>query len=58
MILHKLKGTAGTAGLFRLSECALSWEKKAQDHMDFTSMEHEIKQQITIGLNIAKSLIP
>lgn len=57
MILHKLKGTAGTAGLFRLSECALSWEKKSQDPMDFSSMEHEIKQQITTGLEIIKSLI-
>ncbi|MFC7346023.1 response regulator [Chryseobacterium zhengzhouense] len=56
-ILHKLKGTAGTAGLFSLSDCALKWEKKADDEMDFSAMEKEIKEEITIGLNIIKSLI-
>ena len=57
MILHKLKGTAGTAGLFSLSECALKWEKKADDNMDFSTMKKEIIEEITIGLNIIKSLI-
>ncbi|WP_276705266.1 Hpt domain-containing protein [Chryseobacterium sp.] len=57
MILHKLKGTAGTAGLFRLSECALRWEKKADENVDFSAMEKEIKEELTIGLNIIKSLI-
>ncbi|MFC3158357.1 response regulator [Chryseobacterium arachidis] len=57
MILHKLKGTAGTAGLFRLSECALKWEKKADENIDFSAMEKEIKEEITIGLDIIKSLI-
>ncbi|WP_312900630.1 response regulator [Chryseobacterium taichungense] len=57
MILHKLKGTAGTAGLFRLSESALSWENKASENMDFSSMNKEIKEEITIGLDIIKSLI-
>jgi len=57
MILHKLKGTAGTAGLFSLSECALKWEKKANDNMDFSAMKKEIIEEITIGLDIIKSLI-
>jgi len=57
MILHKLKGTVGTAGLFSLSECALKWEKKADDNMDFSAMKKEIIEEITIGLNIIKSLI-
>ncbi len=57
MILHKLKETAGTAGLFSLSECALKWEKKADDNMDFSAMKKEIIEEITIGLNIIKSLI-
>lgn len=56
-ILHKLKGTAGTAGLFRLSECALKWEKKANENIDFSAMEKEIIEELTIGLNIIKSLI-
>lgn len=57
IILHKLKGTAGTAGLFRLSDCALKWEKKADDSIDFSEMEKEIDAEITIGLDIIKSLI-
>jgi len=57
MILHKLKGTAGTAGLFRLSDCALKWEKKANENIDFSAMEKEIKEEIRIGLDIIKSLM-
>lgn len=56
MILHKLKGTAGTAGLFRLSECALKWEKKADDTIDFSDMAKEVNVEITIGLDIIKRL--
>ncbi|MCY0979245.1 response regulator [Chryseobacterium wangxinyae] len=56
IILHKLKGTAGTTGLFRLSECALRWEKKADENIDFSDMEKEVNEEITIGLNIIKSL--
>ncbi|RZJ49814.1 MAG: response regulator [Chryseobacterium sp.] len=56
MILHKLKGTAGTAGLFRLSECALKWEKKADDTIDFSDMAKEVNVEITVGLDIIKSL--
>jgi len=57
IILHKLKGTSGTAGLFRLSECALNWEMKADENMDFQAMNREIKEEISIGLDIVKSLI-
>ncbi|MFY1047192.1 PAS domain S-box protein [Chryseobacterium sp. GP-SGM7] len=57
MILHKLKGTAGTAGLFRLSDCALKWEKKADESLDFSDMEKEINVEITIALDIIKNLI-
>nr|WP_314498498.1 response regulator [uncultured Chryseobacterium sp.] len=56
-ILHKLKGTAGTAGLFRLSDCALKWEKKADENIDFSVMVKEIEKEITIGLDLIKSLI-
>jgi HPt (histidine-containing phosphotransfer) domain-containing protein len=35
MILHKLKGTAGSAGLFKIAECALKWEKATEEGMDF-----------------------
>ncbi|MFZ4928454.1 response regulator [Chryseobacterium sp. Mn2064] len=57
IILHKLKGTAGTAGLFRLSDCALKWEKKADENIDFSAMEKEIKEEITIGLDLIKSVL-
>ncbi|MFN4365649.1 response regulator [Chryseobacterium hispalense] len=57
MILHKLKGTGGIAGLFRLSECALKWEKKAEDDMDFSAMNEEIKGEVKIGIDIIKNLI-
>ncbi|MBM7420381.1 MULTISPECIES: response regulator [Chryseobacterium] len=57
MILHKLKGTAGTAGLFRLSDCALKWEKKTNENIDFSAMEKEIKEEIRIGLDLIKGLL-
>ncbi|MEC3875108.1 response regulator [Chryseobacterium salviniae] len=57
MILHKLKGTAGSAGLFRLSESALKWEKIAEEEMDFSLMNAELKDQINIGLNIVNDLM-
>lgn len=57
MILHKLKGTAGTTGLFRLSDCALKWEKKANENIDFSAMEKEIKEEIRIGLDLIKGLL-
>jgi signal transduction histidine kinase/DNA-binding response OmpR family regulator/CHASE3 domain sensor protein len=57
MILHKLKGTAGSAGLFRISECALKWEKITEEEMDFALMNDEIKTQINTGLNIVNDLM-
>ncbi len=56
-ILHKLKGTAGTAGLFRLSECARKWEIKLSKNLDFTTLNKEISEEIRIGLEIMKGLI-
>ena len=57
LILHKLKGTAGTAGLVKLSECTANWENKADPDMDFVSMEEEIIHEITTGLQLIKNLI-
>ena len=58
-VLHKLKGTAGTAGLFRLSDLALGWEVKAKDNeeIDYVLMCKEIKGEIAVGLEIIKNLI-
>ncbi|MBV8326677.1 response regulator [Chryseobacterium sp.] len=57
LILHKLKGTAGTAGLVKLSERTANWENKAEPDMDFISMEEEIIHEITTGLQLIKNLI-
>ncbi len=57
VILHKLKGTAGTAGLFRLSECVREWEIKLNGDTDFGSLYQEISEEIKIGSEIIKGLI-
>jgi len=56
-ILHKLKGTAGSAGLFKLSECALKWEKITEHEMDFSLVDNETKLEINTGLKIVKDLM-
>ncbi|RLJ80913.1 response regulator, partial [Pedobacter alluvionis] len=55
-ILHKLRGTAGTAGLIRLTDQTSSWEKRIEDNMDYTVMEREIIHEITIGIQLIKDL--
>ncbi len=57
VILHKLRGTAGIAGLFKLSELTVMWEKQADGNMDFDAMNHDLKREILTGLNIIKNLI-
>lgn len=56
-ILHKLKGTSGTAGLVKLAEKVLYWERKTEGHMDFFSMQKEVLDEISVGLNLIKTLI-
>ncbi|MCJ8152717.1 response regulator [Chryseobacterium sp. SSA4.19] len=56
-VLHKLKGTAGTAGLVRLAKAASQWEKKADPSMDFLSAQQEIIHEISTGLHLIKALI-
>lgn len=58
MVLHKLKGTAGTAGLVKLTERTADWEKKTEPEMDFDSMQKEMISEITTGLQLIKNLIP
>ncbi|CAI8797501.1 response regulator [Chryseobacterium sp. IT-36CA2] len=57
-VLHKLKGTSGTAGLIKLTESTADWERKTDSNMDFPSMEQEIIREITTGLQLIKNLIP
>ncbi|MFL9833412.1 response regulator [Chryseobacterium terrae] len=56
-ILHKLRGTAGTAGLVKLAEKTANWEKRLEDNIDYASMEQEIIHEITIGVKLIKDLI-
>ena len=56
-ILHKLKGTAGTAGLVKLADTARHYEAKTNGNMDFSEMEQGVVNEISIGLNLIKSLI-
>ncbi|WP_257621618.1 response regulator [Chryseobacterium sp. NKUCC03_KSP] len=57
LILHKLKGTAASAGFFKLSECALKWEMVRDNEIDFFVMQSDIQHEIKMGLEIAKGLI-
>lgn len=57
LILHKLKGTAASAGFFKLSECALKWELLSENEIDFFVMQSDIQHEIKMGLEIAKGLI-
>src|SRR5690606_10762280 len=56
-ILHKLKGTAGTAGLFSLAETAAMWENRIDRSPDLTALEKEIAAGIATGLELIKKLI-
>ena len=56
-VLHKLKGTAGTAGLFRLAETAANWENQIEMNPEDSVMSAEISNGITIGLELIKKLI-
>ncbi|WP_292008948.1 response regulator [Chryseobacterium sp.] len=55
-VLHKLKGTAGTAGLFRLAEYTSDWENKIDENIDFHSIQRDVINEISIGLSLIKSL--
>ncbi|WP_294302118.1 response regulator [uncultured Chryseobacterium sp.] len=55
--LHKLKGTAGTAGLVKLAETVANWEGRTSPTTDFSSLEDEVIHQISIGLQIIQDLI-
>ncbi|MGO4710384.1 Hpt domain-containing protein, partial [Chryseobacterium sp. 2TAF14] len=56
-ILHKLRGTAGTAGLVKLAEKTAQWENKIEENPDYALMEQEIVNELTTGLKLIKDLI-
>ncbi|KIC63437.1 response regulator [Chryseobacterium taiwanense] len=55
--LHKLKGTSGTAGLFKLAQQALHWEKNIDQNSDYEEMEASIAKEIAIGETLINKLI-
>ncbi|RNA63035.1 response regulator [Chryseobacterium nematophagum] len=55
-ILHKLKGTAGTAGLLKLVERTAYWESNIDENDDYSSMQAEIIGEISIGLSLIKKI--
>ena len=56
-ILHKLRGTAGTTGLIKLTEQTSNWEKRIEENMNYTALEQEIVHEITVGLQLLKDLV-
>ena len=55
-ILHKLKGTAGTAGLFKLAKCAATWENEISENDNFNKMAEDLREEILLALNLMKSI--
>lgn len=55
--LHKLKGTSGTAGLFKLAQQAAHWEKNIDQNSDYEEMEASIAKEIAIGESLINKLI-
>lgn len=56
-ILHKLKGTAGTAGLFKLAEYAAAWENSIEQSGDFAAMQTEITGEIALGKELMQRIL-
>ncbi|KVV15121.1 response regulator [Flavobacterium sp. TAB 87] len=56
-LLHKLKGTAGTAGLYKLADCAGEWENKIEYTNDYDSIQEGIKEELEIGVNLMKQML-
>lgn len=56
-ILHKLRGTAGTAGLIKLTEQTSNWEKLIEENMNYIALEQELVHETTVGLQLIKDLI-
>jgi len=55
--LHKLKGTAGTSGLVKLTESAAFWEQEIESNPDLFTMEQEITSEINKGIKIFQQML-
>jgi CheY-like chemotaxis protein/HPt (histidine-containing phosphotransfer) domain-containing protein len=57
-VLHKLRGTAATAGLFKLAILAANWEYEISNAKDYDAMRIEIQEEIAIGIIVMKEMLP
>ncbi|SFN45401.1 PAS domain S-box-containing protein [Paenimyroides ummariense] len=55
--LHKLKGTAGTSGLVKLTERTAFWEQEIESNPDLFTMEQEITSEINKGIEIFQQML-
>lgn len=55
--LHKLKGTAGTSGLVKLTERAAFWEQEIESNPDLFTMEQQITSEINKGIEIFQQML-
>jgi HPt (histidine-containing phosphotransfer) domain-containing protein len=55
-LLHKLRGTAGIAGLFRLAEYTRNWENNTEYHSSNTKMLTTIELEINTTMKIMKMM--
>ncbi len=55
-LLHKLKGTAGTAGFYKLSETVLQWETEIDENTDYNRLKDTILTEINISLKFINQL--
>ena len=56
-ILHKLKGTAGTAGLISLADTTAKWESTLEHNHKYDEMTNEVNAEIATGLHLMNDLI-
>src|SRR5690606_15228768 len=56
-LLHKLKGTSGTSGLFNLADTAAKWENRMERNPDLDALRNEINSAIGTGLALVNKLI-
>lgn len=56
-LLHKLKGTSGTSGLFNLADTAAKWENRMERNPDLDALRNEINSAIGTGLALVNELI-
>ncbi len=55
-VLHKLKGTSGTAGLQKLTQTTIDWERQVNSETNLDILYLEINKEVELGIEIIKNL--